>query len=787
MLAGTIAVMPISASAEDNTSSELQTTSDEAAPGVKKMTEQDYIELFKKSGYDVTKVVEVGDLLYAVDDKEPEQKEKDIYIQDIKIHLNSYASPDKLGLFYVNGETIKRVDVEGYSPLNSIGFLDDIRKAEQDGVKFNFTAEYKFGEKAEECMRLINEKYPDRYHEYGIYMSSYYDIDDFSLCEASALEKTELIYHIRIGDYYICCPEQSYPYDLGYYIVRDGKCYTLEEAYDQKVIDDEDLDKIVGKMRCWGTFKLSSVEKEFLETREDSSREKYYYNGNVLSDLGEADGYNIFFSNITEGEGIESYGTYEIKRGNYSAKHPLGVYLYKNGKFTTIEQAWKDGIVNNKNIDKIAELLKNSNFDFKIKDYTPTEPTTAEPTESSSETLPKPSDPVPTETEPNPTEPSETATELISVDPMPPFEAVGKVGEYIFGYYDAECYELNQTCEIGAYTFFVDGSFYQYCGITDGKKFTPLVIAYEKGLINDEQLDKTVELMNLRIKEKGYFNTAGWTVMPTEPVTTEPTTAEPTTEAVEPTNAGEQTNYLYITGSAGLCGKEWSESEDLDSRMTVSNPNAEPGTAEEGRLEKTFKNISAGTYEFKIYVINTRGKKFWINKGKTYTVEVEKDNSDVKIEYQSSVIEDDDEVKVTVIPPSAEPTTAEPTTEPQETGKTIKYEDKKVVKPAVKVKAANPIKVTAKAKTVKAKKLAKKAQKIKAVIVKNAVGKVTYKLTSVPKKIKKLVKINKKGVITLAKGKYAKKTYKIKVQITAAGNTEYTSAKKTVTVKVKVK
>lgn len=139
----------------------------------------------------------------------------------------------------------------------------------------------------------------------------------------------------------------------------------------------------------------------------------------------------------------------------------------------------------------------------------PTEPVTTEPTVSSSETLPKPSDPVPTETEPNPTEPSETATELISVDPMPPFEAVGKVGEYIFGYYDDECYELNQTCEIGAYTFFVDGSFYQYCGITDGKKFTPLVIAYEKGLINDEQLDKTVELMNLRIKEKGYFNTAG--------------------------------------------------------------------------------------------------------------------------------------------------------------------------------------------------------------------------------------------------------------------------------------
>ena len=296
----------------------------------------------------------------------------------------------------------------------------------------------------------------------------------------------------------------------------------------------------------------------------------------------------------------------------------------------------------------------------------PTEPVTTEPTESSSETLPKPSDPVPTETEPNPTEPSETATELISVDPMPPFEAVGKVGEYIFGYYDAECYELNQTCEIGAYTFFVDGSFYQYCGITDGKKFTPLVIAYEKGLINDEQLDKTVELMNLRIKEKGYFNTAGWTVMPTEPVTTEPT-------------------------------------------ETITDKPTEPVTTEP-------------------IVINPQ------------------------------------------------PTENKPTTPA-------------VVKPTVK-KKANPVKVTVKTRTVKLKKLKKKAQKVKSITVKKAQGKVSYKLikSGVSKKIRKLVSINKKGAITIKKWKKAKKgNYKIKLKITAKGNSKYYSKTLNKTVKIEIK
>jgi hypothetical protein len=323
--------------------------------------------------------------------------------------------------------------------------------------------------------------------------------------------------------------------------------------------------------------------------------------------------------------------------------------------------------------DEIEETTNDNNSTEPTEPSTdkPTEPVTTEPTESSSETLPKPSDPVPTETEPNPTEPSETATELISVDPMPPLEAVGKVGEYIFGYYDAECYELNQTCEIGAYTFFVDGSFYQYCGITDGKKFTPLVIAYEKGLINDEQLDKTVELMNLRIKEKGYFNTAGWTVMPTEPVTTEPVTTEPT--------------------------------------ETITDKPTEPVTTEP-------------------IVINPQ------------------------------------------------PTENKPTTPT-------------VVKPTVK-KKANPINVTVKTKTIKAKKLKKKTQEVKVITVKNNQGKVTYKLvkSGITKKIRKLVSINKKGAITIKKWKKAKVgTYKIKVRITAKGNSKYKPKTLIKTVKIKIK
>ncbi len=129
-------------------------------------------------------------------------------------------------------------------------------------------------------------------------------------------------------------------------------------------------------------------------------------------------------------------------------------------------------------------------------------------------------------------------------------------------------------------------------------------------------------------------------------------------------------------------------------------------------------------------------------------------------------------------------TTTEPvaTTEPQVTTAPV------TTAPAVIAKKANPVKVTVKTKTVKLKNLKKKAQTVKAITVKNAKGKVTYKLTSVPKKIKKLTKISSKGVITIKKWKKAKKgTYNFKVNITAAGNDAYKPKSVTMVVKIKNK
>ncbi|MDD6708540.1 MAG: hypothetical protein SO152_06505 [Ruminococcus sp.] len=104
-------------------------------------------------------------------------------------------------------------------------------------------------------------------------------------------------------------------------------------------------------------------------------------------------------------------------------------------------------------------------------------------------------------------------------------------------------------------------------------------------------------------------------------------------------------------------------------------------------------------------------------------------------------------------------------------------------------KATNPVAVKIATKSVNLSKLKKKAQTVNgAITVKKAQGKVSYKLTSTPKLIKKLVKINSKGVITISKWVKAKKgTYNIKVKITISGNKNYNSKVLTKTVTIKIK
>ena len=101
-------------------------------------------------------------------------------------------------------------------------------------------------------------------------------------------------------------------------------------------------------------------------------------------------------------------------------------------------------------------------------------------------------------------------------------------------------------------------------------------------------------------------------------------------------------------------------------------------------------------------------------------------------------------------------------------------------------KAKNTLIATEKIIKIKYSKLKKKKQvirKTKAFKISKAQGTVTFQKTSGNKKIT----VNKKtGKITIKKG-LKKGTYKVKVNVTAAGSANYKALTKTVTVKIKIR
>ena len=99
-------------------------------------------------------------------------------------------------------------------------------------------------------------------------------------------------------------------------------------------------------------------------------------------------------------------------------------------------------------------------------------------------------------------------------------------------------------------------------------------------------------------------------------------------------------------------------------------------------------------------------------------------------------------------------------------------------------KAANTI--TAKAKKTPLSANASKTTTIKAAdafVVKKAKGTVTYKKTSGNSKIT----VSSKGTVTVKKGLKKGSTYTVKVQVKAAGNSNYKAGTRTVTLKIKIK
>ena len=79
---------------------------------------------------------------------------------------------------------------------------------------------------------------------------------------------------------------------------------------------------------------------------------------------------------------------------------------------------------------------------------------------------------------------------------------------------------------------------------------------------------------------------------------------------------------FYVTGSEGLCGSDWNDGDDPECKLQLDS---------NGQFYKDFKNISAGTYQFKVFYQKKDGEKNYCNSGNAITVKIDKDCAIVRI------------------------------------------------------------------------------------------------------------------------------------------------------------
>lgn len=190
-----------------------------------------------------------------------------------------------------------------------------------------------------------------------------------------------------IGDYTV-----SYPRDCPVLLYKNNKVYTLSDAYETGVIDDDMLYELYVWGNLWGKIDVTPKgEDRALLSEIKRVIINKYYNGKApeylnVEIVGSTSDKTVCFRNIpfmSLGVMIEqTIGDY-----TYYYNHGDDVMLYKNGNVYSIKEAYESGVID----DSILEELSKMNFGLesnKPNTTVPTEPTTTVATVDEPVTVP---------------------------------------------------------------------------------------------------------------------------------------------------------------------------------------------------------------------------------------------------------------------------------------------------------------------------------------------------------------------------------------------------------------
>lgn len=223
------------------------------------------------------------------------------------------------------------------------------------------TVTNEYGEDADRCVAILNQNniYPSSVMGFGKLENR--DLYAISLYWGAL---TCMDYSFLIDDWFFHSYGQNPHYDIGVYIIDGENVHTLEDAINKNILTYDDVDDVLDKVGTsgagWKSKKLTEIQKAFIEYSGGVSngiRPNTFSNDSVCSELGEFEGCVVI------GSGLR----YNVKHGGYVVTSAL--YLYKDGGFKTIDEAYSEGVLSDDNFGVFIETFKD-NVTFFIPDDT---------------------------------------------------------------------------------------------------------------------------------------------------------------------------------------------------------------------------------------------------------------------------------------------------------------------------------------------------------------------------------------------------------------------------------
>lgn len=334
----------------------------EVIPNTIKLDDNTIVSYMNGIGTNITWAKSLGmvsrdTLLFYAGSSESTQTDETITGGNFDFHITAAQSPDKLGLYLVQFDSIAPLLNEHLDYYNLYSVVKLIRKAEAEGTEFGFTVSNKFGTDAENCIAVMNKNNNNPY-----YLHSFAKLEkqDCYVLVADYGAATCACYSFIVGDWSFTSSSQCPDYDIGVYIVKGDNVYTLEGAIENDILTYDDLDDVMDKIGTksmhWTAQKLTEIQKKFIEYRNDGNinvlgRNNGYNTNNLCTELGEFSGCNVI--------SVSGYAE-KVKVGKYVVSDNR--YLYKDGSFKTIAEAYSEGILNDDNLDGFIEQFEVTNY-----------------------------------------------------------------------------------------------------------------------------------------------------------------------------------------------------------------------------------------------------------------------------------------------------------------------------------------------------------------------------------------------------------------------------------------